>query len=106
MVDETTPSDLGARVNLDSGQRAVELREHPRQQKEATAMQFVAQPVEQDGVKSGITEENLDRTLSGRIPPKDRIDLFPNSPEHIPIDYRTRVEDSAFWFGKALLRIP
>jgi hypothetical protein len=66
----------------------------------------MAQPVQQYGVKSGITEENLDRALSSRIPSKDRIDLFPNSPEHIPIDYRTRAQDSAFWFGKALLRIP
>jgi hypothetical protein len=56
----------------------------------------MAQPVQQYGVKSGITEENLDRALSSRIPSKDRIDLFPNSPEHIPIDYRTRAQDSAF----------
>jgi len=36
-------------------------------------------------VETRIAEENLNRTLSGWVPPEDRVDLFPNSPEHMVI---------------------
>src|ERR1039458_10585652 len=40
------------------------------------------QAVPDDGVKTRITQENLDDALGGRIFTKDGIDLFPNGSEH------------------------
>jgi hypothetical protein len=38
--------------------------------------------VRQNGVESGIAEEDLDDTFGGRIFPKDSFDLFPNGSKH------------------------
>ena len=83
VIDKAPPPDLRAGVNLNSRERAIELREHACQKSKSRAVHSMAQPVQQDGVKPGVAEKNLDRTLGGWIPPKDRIDLFPNGLEHI-----------------------
>jgi len=38
--------------------------------------------MQQDGMKAGVTEEDLHGALGGRITAKDRIDLFPDGQKH------------------------
>jgi hypothetical protein len=38
--------------------------------------------MQQDGMKTGVTEENLKRALGGWIAVENRVDLFPNGPKH------------------------
>src|SRR5271168_2710902 len=67
VVDETAAADLSAGMDLDAGGGTDELRKNARCERESAAVQFVAQPVQQDSVESGIAEENLDSALRGWI---------------------------------------
>jgi hypothetical protein len=81
MIDKTPPSNGRARMDLDSRQHAVELREDSGQQRKAP-IEPVRGPMQQNGMKARITEEDLQRALSGWISAKNGIDLFPESSKH------------------------
>ena len=82
VVDEAASSDVRARMDLDAGHGPVELRNDARQQRETADVQPVRQPVQQDGMKAGVTEKNLDRALGGWIAAENGIDLFPDGSKH------------------------
>jgi hypothetical protein len=69
-------------MDFDACHRANELRENAGGKREASAMQLVTQPMQQDGMESGIAEEDFDSTLRGGIATEDGIDLFPEGAEH------------------------
>jgi len=54
-------------VYFDARERAAELRNHARGQAQAHLIEFVRQPVQQNSVKSRITEEDLQHTARRRI---------------------------------------
>ena len=82
MVDETAPADLSAGMDFDSCSGADELRQDPRGEREPGAVQLMTQPMQQDGVETGITKEDFERALGGGIATEDGIDLFPERAEH------------------------
>jgi hypothetical protein len=45
-------------------------------------MHPVSRAMQKDGMKSRVTEKDLERALGGGIPMKNGIDLFPNGPKH------------------------
>ncbi len=46
------------------------------------SVQPVSHAMQQDGMKAGITEEDLQRALGGWIAVENGIDLFPDGPKH------------------------
>ena len=82
VVDEEPPADLCARVNLDPGGRAIDLRNNASQQNEARFVKPVRQPMQQDGVEAGIAKEDFNRASGGGIASKDGVDLFPDCSKH------------------------
>jgi hypothetical protein len=82
VIDETSPSDGGAGMDLDAGDGSIKLRNNPRQQRESLKVHAVSGPMQQDGMKAGVTEENLKRALGGWIAVENRVDLFPDGPKH------------------------
>src|SRR5205807_3522455 len=75
-------ADGGAGMDLDSRKEPSDLRNETRQQRDAGAIQAMGQAVKQDGVKSGITEYDLEHAFSGGIFPEYGIELLPDGTEH------------------------
>src|SRR5271154_7051297 len=71
VVDEQTPSDLGARVNLDSRKHARNLRDKSRRKAYAVAPEPVAQVVCPHRVQSRIQEYDLEVGARRRVGFKD-----------------------------------
>ena len=82
MVDEETPPDAGAGVDFNAREKSRHLRDKTRQHGNAPLVQAVCETVRQDGVKSRVTEKDLEDALRGRILAEDRIDLLPDRPKH------------------------
>src|SRR6185436_20039651 len=102
MVDEETPADLRAWMNLDARQKARDLRDDARNQWNTGCIELMGQPVEQGRMKAGVTEDNFDHTFRRRIFPENRVDLFSNGPKHgilliVLDDHRPRTAASLFY---------
>ena len=82
VIDEEAAPDGGSRMNLDPGEEAADLREHPRHQRHAPPVQAVRHAVRQDGVEARVAEEDFQHALGGRILPEDGVDLFADGAEH------------------------
>jgi hypothetical protein len=82
VIDETSPSDGRTGMDLDARDGSIKLRNNPRQQRESLKVHTVGCPMQQDGMKTGVTEENLKRALGGWIAVENRVDLFPDGPKH------------------------
>jgi hypothetical protein len=82
VIDETSPSDGRTGMDFDARDGSVKLRNNPRKQRESLKVHAVSGPMQQDGMKAGVTEENLKRALGGWIAVENRVDLFPDGPKH------------------------
>jgi hypothetical protein len=82
VIDEESPADGRAGVDLNAGCEPAELRNEPRQEWDAHAVQLMGKPVQQDGVEARVTEEDLKYALRGGVFPKNRIYLFPYGSQH------------------------
>ena len=89
MIDKEAAADAGARMNLDAGDRARELGNHPGHGKPSGVVKPVCHSMQQHRVKTGIAQDDLQHAARGRIAAEDGIDLFPDRPEH-PIHYRVK----------------
>ena len=87
VVDEEAAADGGAGVDLDPGQEAAELRDDPRHQRHSPTVQPVSEPVQENRMKSGVAQEDLDDAFRGWIFAKNRIDLFPHGTKHFECFY-------------------
>src|SRR5262249_18600448 len=76
MIDKKPTADARSWVDLDTGEKAAELRNHARQQRHTPQVQAVSEPMQQNSVKSGITEQNLKPALGRRISLEDRVELL------------------------------
>jgi len=95
VIDEATRSNGGARVNFNARCKAGELRQDTCRQRKSCAVHLVPQPVQQNGMKTGIAEENFDGALRGRIAAENRVDLLPDGSEHDAYtDYLTARKDA------------
>src|SRR5580704_17230249 len=63
VIDEASPADGRARMDLNAGQGPVDLRQNPRQLREPRLMHPVGGTMQQDRVEAGVTEEDFDRAL-------------------------------------------
>ena len=59
MINKDTPSDLGARVNLNSGRPARELRHESSQPTQIRLPETMRQPVQRQSVHAGIARQDL-----------------------------------------------
>jgi hypothetical protein len=82
MVDEEPAADCRAGMDLDSRKETADLRDDTRQNRYAGFAKTMRKPVREDGVNSGVTEEDFEGALGSRILSKDRLDLFPERLEH------------------------
>jgi hypothetical protein len=82
VVYKASAADVGARMDLNPRHSSIELRNDPRQQGEARRIDSVRGAMQQDGMKSGVTEEDLQRALGGWIAVENRFNLFAYGPKH------------------------
>src|SRR5580698_3762711 len=82
VIDKTSPSNRRTGMDLDARDGSIKLRNNPRQQRESRKVHTVRCPMQQDGMKARVTEENLKRALGGWIAVENRVDLFPDGPKH------------------------
>jgi hypothetical protein len=82
VIDEETASDPGSGMDLNSRQPPAELRYESRHDRDACPIEPVSKTMQQDRVKSGITEEDFQGALRSRIFVENRLNLFPDGSEH------------------------
>ena len=82
VIDEKAASDGGAGVDFDAGEKAADLGHHARHQRHSPSIELMGEAMRQDGVKAGVTEEDLNDTFRGRVFPEDGVDLFPDGSKH------------------------
>jgi hypothetical protein len=77
MVDEKTPTDLRARMNLDPGEKAANVRQQPGEKIKAVSPEKMSDAMPPQGLQSRITEDNLQPAPGGRVFGKNCLDVFP-----------------------------
>ena len=82
MVDEEASSDFRARVNLDSSERAIEMRDQPCRGEPVPSVEEMGETMKPDRVEPWVAEKNLYIVLSSRISFFNRLDVFPNTLPH------------------------
>src|SRR5258706_7639356 len=85
VVDEEAPPDAGPRVDVDTSHGAGKLRDHARQRKPARAIQAVRQTVHQNGMKTGVAQDDFKYTARSRIAPEYGVDLLAHGAGHVVI---------------------
>jgi hypothetical protein len=63
-------------MNFDSCQETADMRDKTAQEIELALPECMRYPVEDHGVKTGVTEDNLKDTPHRRIPLKDNLEIF------------------------------
>src|SRR5579872_4587085 len=82
VVDEETAADGSAGMDLDSGEKAAELGDHPRDEGDAPAVEPMGKAMGQDGVEARVTEKDFNDALGRRVFPENGVDLFPDGAKH------------------------
>jgi len=82
VVDKNATADLGAGVDVNAGQGAINLRQKASGKIEAGAIHTVRKTVEQYGMKAGVAEDDFEDALSGRVFLENGIDLLPDGTKH------------------------
>jgi len=82
VVDKEPTPDLRARVYLDAGQESGELRDDTREERDTGVVELMGEAMEQNGMETRITKEDLQGAFGRWIFPKDGIYLFPDRFEH------------------------
>ena len=73
VIDEEAAADGGAGVDFDLRQEPAHLADESRQDRAAHPVQPVRDPVKQDGVEAGVTENDLEPAARRRIAVPDRM---------------------------------
>ena len=99
MVDEEAMPDLRARVDLDAGEHAVEVRDQSRQHRNAQPVQPVREAVDDQCVHTGVRQEHLERPARGGVTLLRGGDVFANAcqPAHDWIRLYDRPRQGRFW---------
>jgi hypothetical protein len=82
VVDKKPPADGSARMDFDTGQKSRNLGNKTRENRNSRRVHPVRQPVEQDGMKTRIAENNFKNAFGGRVPEENGVDLFPDQAKH------------------------
>ena len=82
VINEYAPPDFGARVNLDAGQHAADMRHEAAKPQKACCPQPVGGTVDHDRVQPGVTGEHLELAAGSRISLKDAGDVFAQIVQH------------------------
>ncbi len=77
MVDEKPPANLGARMDLDAGEKAVQMREKTAQGQVVMLPEAVADAVQPEGVQAGVAGQHLKGGAGRRILGEHRLDILP-----------------------------
>src|SRR5262249_56960603 len=77
MIDKKPTADARSRVDLDTGEKAAELRNHARQQRHTPQVQAASEPIQQNTTDSALTEQNLEPARCRRTSFEHRAGLLP-----------------------------
>src|SRR6202030_112475 len=83
MVDEQTPADFRAGMNLDTGEPSRQLADQPAEQLCVMLPEPMRGAMKPDRMQSRIREHDFERGARGGVAVKDRLDVFPDSVHHI-----------------------
>ena len=81
VIDENAAADDCAGMNFDAGQDAADMGNKAADKAEPAAPRSMGDPMQQQRVKSGITEHHLDAGPRRRVPFAHRINVFPQPVE-------------------------
>jgi hypothetical protein len=76
VINEETTADPGAGMDLDSGHKARELRNHAGGYVSSPPVEPMSSAMKENSVQPRIAEQNLETALGGRVFPFDRADLL------------------------------
>ncbi len=82
VIDEYTPPERRAGMDLDAGQETRELRDKPSEPAPARSPARMCDPVQHNGVKARITRHHCPSAAGGWIALADGSDVFAESVEH------------------------
>src|SRR5690606_7227043 len=82
MIDEKTPADLRAGMNLDAGEPAPQIGIHPRQPLVVTLPEPMRQPVEPDRMQPRIASHHFEGVARRGIAVEYALDIFAHAFEH------------------------
>ena len=84
VVDEKILSYPGAGMDFNAGHETADLRNPARQNAPTPVPQRMCKRVKDDGVETGITQNDLPTGARGRVPRHHSVDFFPETLEHSP----------------------
>jgi hypothetical protein len=82
MVNEEAPTDSGARVNFNSGDKTVEVRQTARHQAEFMLPEEMSQTVKPQRMQSGVAEKHFQSAPRRWVFGEDGLNIFFQSFEH------------------------
>jgi hypothetical protein len=83
VVDEEAAPDCGSGVDFYASGKPRKLGDDARQKRNSGKVEAMRQTMQEDGVKAGVTQDDLERTLRGGILAKYSVELFPYPGEHV-----------------------
>lgn len=100
MIDENPPANDRSGMDLDTGCNSRQMRKEPCEPFQAVIPAPVRSPVNENGLKSGITGQNLPRIAGGWITFNNTFDIFAKTTEHVSRQELTIREQDNNRFGK------
>ena len=88
VVDEEAAADGGSGMDFNAGHGAGELRDDASEGEPASAVDAMGDAVDEDGVESGVAEEDFKHAAGGGVALEDGMDLLPEVREHVLNYYR------------------
>ena len=82
VIDEETPADSGAGVDLDAGQETANVRQKARKPSQPPAPEPVRHAMEQQRMETRIAGDDLEARARGGVAVEDHADVFPKCREH------------------------
>ena len=82
MVDEDSPADGGAGMDLHPGEPFAQLGKKTGRKKQPVQVTPMGHPVDHQGVKPRVEQQNLQRAAGGWVPLPDGIDVLAQTFEH------------------------
>src|SRR5580693_9408091 len=88
VIDKKAAPDFRTGMNFNTGHGTGELRGDPGQGEPASFIDSVRDAMNENGVESGVAEDDLQHATRGGVAFEDGIELFPDVGEHVRSYYR------------------
>jgi hypothetical protein len=78
VIDEETPADLGAGMDLNTGEKPIDMGDKSCREIPATAPEGMGDPVQPEGMESRVAGDDLQDAPGGGVLPENRLNIFPD----------------------------